>query len=82
MLTVVSAAPECRACGVVAISHGWRVAELIGVPEFGRAVRVRWRKTQPIRRPVPPPPSGATRPTRPAFRVAQAGHPRTDAPLV
>ncbi|MBC9955552.1 ISL3 family transposase [Yimella sp. cx-51] len=34
----------CRACGVVAVSHGRRIHELIDAPSFGRPVRIRWRK--------------------------------------
>ena len=34
----------CRACGVVAVSHGRRGHLLIDAPSFGRPVRVVWRK--------------------------------------
>ncbi len=34
----------CHECGVVAVSHGRRLVELIDAPCFGRPVRVRWRK--------------------------------------
>ena len=34
----------CRACGVVAVSHGRRGHQLIDTPSFGRPVRVRWAK--------------------------------------
>jgi len=34
----------CHECGVVAVSHGRRLVELIDAPCFGFPVRVRWRK--------------------------------------
>jgi len=34
----------CRACGVVAVSHGRREHALVDVPAFGRPVRLVWRK--------------------------------------
>ncbi len=34
----------CPVCGVVAVSHGWRVHEVVDTPCFGRPVRLRWRK--------------------------------------
>ena len=34
----------CRACGVIAHSHGRRDVHLIDVPCFGRPVRLIWRK--------------------------------------
>ena len=44
---VVETPPEqtgCRACGVIAHSHGRREVRLIDVPCFGRPVRLIWRK--------------------------------------
>jgi transposase len=34
----------CRACGVVASSHGRRPVRLVDAPCFGRPVELRWRK--------------------------------------
>ena len=34
----------CPVCGVVAVSHGRRVHEVVDTPCFGRPVRLRWRK--------------------------------------
>ena len=34
----------CRACGVIAGSHGRRTVRLVDAPSFGRAVWVLWRK--------------------------------------
>ncbi len=47
LIVTVESMPEtmgCRACGVVAESHGRRVHDLVDIPAFGRAVRLRWRK--------------------------------------
>jgi len=46
MVTVESppAVQGCRACGVLAVSHGRRTVVLVDAPSFGRPVRVRWRK--------------------------------------
>lgn len=44
---VVESAPRveaCRACGVVAASHGRREVRLVDTPCFGRAVELVWRK--------------------------------------
>jgi transposase len=47
-LTVTVESPPaeqgCRACGVIAASHGRRTVWLVDVPCFGRPVRVAWRK--------------------------------------
>jgi len=45
LVVSVESSPQvagCRACGVVAVSHGRRVHQLIDTPSFGRPVRVRW----------------------------------------
>ena len=34
----------CRACGVIAGSHGRRTVRLVDAPSFGRPVRIVWRK--------------------------------------
>ncbi len=47
LTVVVESAPGpmgCPTCGVVAVSHGRRVHELIDTPAVGRCVRLRWRK--------------------------------------
>ena len=46
VVTVESAPAEqgCRACGVLAASHGRRSVVLVDAPCFGRPVRVVWRK--------------------------------------
>ncbi len=47
LTVVVESAPTvmgCPTCGVVAVSHGRRVVELVDAPSFGRPVRLRWRK--------------------------------------
>ena len=47
LVVSVESSPQvagCRACGVVAVSHGRRGHQLIDTPSFGRPVRVRWAK--------------------------------------
>lgn len=47
LIVMVESPPDlmgCHACGVVAVSHGRRIHELIDAPSFGRPVRLRWRK--------------------------------------
>ena len=46
VVTVESPRSEqgCRACGVIAASHGRRAVRLVDAPCFGRPVRVVWRK--------------------------------------
>ena len=46
VVTVESPPTEqgCRACGVIAGSHGRRTVRLVDAPSFGRPVRVVWRK--------------------------------------
>ncbi|PFG43375.1 transposase [Isoptericola jiangsuensis] len=47
LFVVVESTPGltgCPACGVVAVSKGRRVVELIDAPAFGSPVRLRWRK--------------------------------------
>jgi transposase len=47
LVVTVESAPVpvgCPACGVVARSHGRRVAELVDIPCIGRPTRIRWLK--------------------------------------
>lgn len=46
VVTVESPRAEqgCRACGVIAGSHGRRTVWLVDAPRFGRPVRILWRK--------------------------------------
>src|SRR3954447_23260273 len=47
LIVTVESAPStqgCRACGVIASSHGRRSVSLVDAPSFGRPVRVVWRK--------------------------------------
>ena len=39
-----SAEQGCRACGVIAGSHGRRMVRLVDAPSFGRPVQILWRK--------------------------------------
>jgi transposase len=46
VVRVESSATEqgCRACGVIAASHGRRTVRLVDAPSFGRPVQILWRK--------------------------------------
>jgi hypothetical protein len=47
LTVMMESAPDpvgCPACGVLAVSHGRRIHELVDTPSLGRSVRLRWRK--------------------------------------